>query len=179
MMPGRTKYGTYIKSTTVYVPSSELGLFHPPLSPASVPLPPEPKGGGTLACGWGVGGVPIPTTGEKLSSLPTLWLDVSATLLYTRRNGLIAPSNKEGWYHMQSSNVLWVQEQEGDLNSDLLWSPQILMKRCYHYTGEGQQFSWNLGWELTLHPSQYPLFFLFPVITVSINANPWSSTIRV
>ncbi len=35
-----------------------------PLSPASVPLHPEPKGGGgTLACGWGVGGVPIPTTG--------------------------------------------------------------------------------------------------------------------
>ncbi len=28
--------------------------------------PPEPKvGGGSLACGWGVGGVPIPTTGEK------------------------------------------------------------------------------------------------------------------
>jgi len=35
-----------------------------PLSPASVPLPPEP-GGGTLACGGGVGGVPIPTPGEK------------------------------------------------------------------------------------------------------------------
>ncbi len=28
--------------------------------------PPEPKeGGGTLACGFGVGEVPIPTTGEK------------------------------------------------------------------------------------------------------------------
>ncbi len=35
-----------------------------PLSPASVPLPPEP-GGGALACGWGVGGVPIPATWEK------------------------------------------------------------------------------------------------------------------
>ncbi len=54
----------YIKSTTVYVPSSELGLYQP-LSPASVPLPPEPGGGGTLACRRGVGGVPIPTTGEK------------------------------------------------------------------------------------------------------------------
>ncbi len=36
-----------------------------PLSPASVPLPPEPGEGGTLARGWGVGGVTIPTTGEK------------------------------------------------------------------------------------------------------------------
>ncbi len=34
-------------------------------SSASVPLPPEMGGGGTLACGWGVGGVPVPTTGEK------------------------------------------------------------------------------------------------------------------
>ncbi len=32
------------------------------------------RGGTTLACGWGVGGVPIPTTGEKLSNLPTLWV---------------------------------------------------------------------------------------------------------
>ncbi len=44
--------------------------LQPPLSPASVSLPPEPKGGGgTLARGWGVWGVPIPTTGEKLSTL--------------------------------------------------------------------------------------------------------------
>jgi hypothetical protein len=37
------------------------------LPPPSVPLPPEPTrgGGGTLACVCGVGGVPIPTTGEK------------------------------------------------------------------------------------------------------------------
>ncbi len=44
------------KSTTVYVPSSELGLSHPPFSPASVPLPPEPKGGGHTRLrvrGWG------------------------------------------------------------------------------------------------------------------------------
>jgi len=33
---------------------------------------PEP-GGGALACGWEVGGVPISTTGKKLSTLPTLW----------------------------------------------------------------------------------------------------------
>ncbi len=43
-----------------------------PLSPASVPLPPEPKRGEHTRMrvrGWGV---PIPTTGEKLSTLPTL-----------------------------------------------------------------------------------------------------------
>ncbi len=28
-----------------------IGTLPPPLSPASVPLPPEPKGGGILACG--------------------------------------------------------------------------------------------------------------------------------
>jgi hypothetical protein len=34
-------HNVYIKSTTVYVPSSKLGLYQPLLSPASVPLPPE------------------------------------------------------------------------------------------------------------------------------------------
>ncbi len=34
------EHKVHIKSTTVYVPSLELGL-----SPAIVPLPPEPKGG--------------------------------------------------------------------------------------------------------------------------------------
>ncbi len=52
-----------------------------------------------------------------------------------------------------------VQEQKGDLNADLLWSAQILMKRCNHYTSEGHQFTCNLGWELTLHTSHS--FFIF------------------
>jgi hypothetical protein len=52
-----------MSSTTVFVPSLELGLSHP-FSPQNQ------RGGGTLACGLGVGGVPIPTTGEKFS---TLW----------------------------------------------------------------------------------------------------------
>jgi hypothetical protein len=45
-----TKY-IFIKSTTVYVPSSELGLSHP-LSRRRVCPPPGTKGGGggTLAC---------------------------------------------------------------------------------------------------------------------------------
>jgi hypothetical protein len=41
-----------------------IGTLPTPLSPASAP-PPRTGGGGTIACGWGVGGVPIPTTGEK------------------------------------------------------------------------------------------------------------------
>jgi hypothetical protein len=56
---GQWGWGTnyiHIKSTTVYVPSLELRLSHPPLSPASVPLPPEPKVGGHTRVwvrGWG------------------------------------------------------------------------------------------------------------------------------
>jgi hypothetical protein len=59
---------TYLKSTTVYVHWSELGLSHPLSRPS-----PRTKGWGTLTCGWGVRGFPIPTTGEKLSTLPTLY----------------------------------------------------------------------------------------------------------
>jgi hypothetical protein len=44
----------------------ELGLSHAPhLSPASVPLPTEPKGGMHTRLRVGGGGVPNPTTGEK------------------------------------------------------------------------------------------------------------------
>jgi hypothetical protein len=50
------------------------------LSPASVPLPPELGGGGTLACGLGESQFPIPTTLEKkLGTLPTLWVRHSGT----------------------------------------------------------------------------------------------------
>ncbi len=59
----------------------------PSISPASVPLSPDPKGGSTLAQGWGVGGVPIPATGENLSKLyllrgqdpPTVFVEVKIT----------------------------------------------------------------------------------------------------
>ncbi len=51
-----------------------IGTLPPPLSPASVPSPRNQRGGGrgTFPCGWGIGGVTIPTTGEKISTLPTL-----------------------------------------------------------------------------------------------------------
>ncbi len=65
-----TKY-VYIKSTSVYVPSSELGLSNPSLvsDSASVPLPPNPgeRGHNRLQVrGWGV---PIPTTAIKSLAL--------------------------------------------------------------------------------------------------------------
>ncbi len=44
-----------------------------PLAASESALPPEPKGGGHTRLrlkGWGS---PIPTTGETLSTLPTLW----------------------------------------------------------------------------------------------------------
>ncbi len=56
---------------SVYVLSSELGLSHP-FSGQRVCPSPQNQRGGPLACGWGVWGVPIPTTGEKLSTLSTL-----------------------------------------------------------------------------------------------------------
>jgi hypothetical protein len=50
-----------------------IGTLPTPLSPASVPLPPEPEGAHLPAeGGGGGGGVPNPTTREKLSTLPTL-----------------------------------------------------------------------------------------------------------
>jgi hypothetical protein len=58
----------YSVHSVQYVPASEMGPPppSPPLPQASVPLPPGTKrGAGTLACGLGGGGVPIPTTGEK------------------------------------------------------------------------------------------------------------------
>ncbi len=62
-LAGGTRY-IYMQSTTVYVPSSELGLPQP-LSLKRVFPPPHQRVGGTLACGCGGWGVPIPTIGEK------------------------------------------------------------------------------------------------------------------
>jgi hypothetical protein len=60
-----TKY-IYIQSTTVYVPSSELGLSHPPLSPVSVPLP---LGGCKTLVGIGGWGIPNPHDWRKSLAL--------------------------------------------------------------------------------------------------------------
>jgi hypothetical protein len=80
--PPGTKYVQYIEYHSV-CPLVGTGTLPPPLSLASeCAPPPEPKGWGTLACGLGVGGVPIPTTGEKLSTLPTLCAPGLGALLF-------------------------------------------------------------------------------------------------
>ncbi len=66
-------------STTVSVPSSELGPQHP-LPPASVSLLSEWGEGHALACGWGGGRVPIRTNEEK--NLPLCLLCGAAYVLY-------------------------------------------------------------------------------------------------
>jgi hypothetical protein len=52
-----------------------IGTPPPPLPQACAPHLPGTTEGGRykLACVWGGGGVPIRTTGEKLSTLSTLW----------------------------------------------------------------------------------------------------------
>ncbi len=67
-----TKY-IYIKSTTVYVPSLELGLSPPPLSIASVQLPPRAIGGRAHSpAGEGLGKSQFRRLKKKLSTMPTL-----------------------------------------------------------------------------------------------------------
>jgi hypothetical protein len=49
---GPTAQSTYIyKEYHSLCPLVGIGTLPPPPSPASVPLPPDPKGEGTLACG--------------------------------------------------------------------------------------------------------------------------------
>jgi hypothetical protein len=65
----KTTMYIFIKSTTMYVPSSELGLSQLLSRQRVCPSPRNQRGGGGVhACGWRVVGVPIPTTGEKLST---------------------------------------------------------------------------------------------------------------
>jgi len=72
-----TKYvyiHTYIKSTTVYVPSSEFGLSQP-LSRQRVCLSPQNRGGegAHSPSGEGLGESQFRRLEKRLSTLPTLW----------------------------------------------------------------------------------------------------------
>ncbi len=62
----------------MYFPSSELGLSQPlaPVSPASVPLPPDPGGGGHSPAGEGLGESQFRRLEKKLSILATLCKEV-------------------------------------------------------------------------------------------------------
>ncbi len=105
----------------MYVPSSELGFSHP-LSRQRVCPSPWNQRGGTLACGWGVGGVPIPTTGDKLSTLPTLWFYFTCTYteLFDRENSIC---------------VLWIA-----INTHILQNPG---KDSYKIAQKAYIFSWG------------------------------------
>ncbi len=73
----RTKY-VNIKSTTVYVPASEMGLSQP-LSRQRVCPSPQSRGeGGTL--GEGLGKSQFRRLEKRLSTLPALWYCVSVPL---------------------------------------------------------------------------------------------------
>ncbi len=71
---GRTKsQSTYIFRVPQCVfPRRNWDSPTPCLASELFPSPRTKGGGGTLARGQGIGGVPIPTTEEKLSTLPTL-----------------------------------------------------------------------------------------------------------
>jgi hypothetical protein len=76
-----TKY-VYIKSTTVYVPSSELGLSQP-LSRQRVCPSPHNRGVGAHSPGGeGLGESQYRRLEKKLSTLPTLWAHCTAFTLF-------------------------------------------------------------------------------------------------
>ncbi len=67
-----TKY-VYIKSTTVYIPSSELGLSQPLSRQLVCPSPRNQRGGGAhSSAGEGLGEYQNRRLEKKLSTLPTL-----------------------------------------------------------------------------------------------------------
>ncbi len=72
------------------MPLVGIGTLPTPYSRASVPLPPETGGGGTLACGWGVGGSSNSDEGHTLwysLYVRTLWWERSGALLWLFNNG--------------------------------------------------------------------------------------------
>jgi hypothetical protein len=79
----RHKVRTYKEYHSV-CPSSELGLSQPLSRQRVFPSPQKQGGGGTLACGWGVGGSPNSDEGRTLwysLYVRTLWLSPSQKVI--------------------------------------------------------------------------------------------------
>ncbi len=81
-------------------PSSELGLSQPLSRQRVFPSPQKQGGGGTLACGWGVGGSPNSNEGH------TLWYSLYVRTLWSESNVTLTPFGPiEGqkWFFQISS----------------------------------------------------------------------------
>ncbi len=68
-----TKYAYLYKEYYNVCPFVGIGTLPTPLSPASVPLPPEPGGGAHSPGGEGLGESQFRGLEKKLSTLPALW----------------------------------------------------------------------------------------------------------
>jgi hypothetical protein len=96
----RIGVGTYHKVRTYkeyhsVCPSSEMGLSQPLSHQRVFPSPQKQGGGGTLACGWGVGGSPNSDEGH------TLWYS-----LYVRTLWQIRYITKEYWIGWRGTRAL-------------------------------------------------------------------------
>ncbi len=73
----------FLQYETVWPTLVGIGTLPPPLSPASVPLPPEPGGGGAHSpAGEGLGESQFRRLEKKLSTLPTLWVQYTTQWLH-------------------------------------------------------------------------------------------------
>ncbi len=108
------KLNTYKEYHSV-CPLVGIGTLPPPLSPASVPLPPEPKGGGggALACGWGAGGVPTDDWRKILAFCllcgPIPWIFAFHTV-YRRIKVSMHSVSTSHW--TGNMNACWTQHKE-------------------------------------------------------------------
>ncbi len=85
-----------------------IGTLLPHLSPASVPLPRYQRGG-SLACGWGVEGVPITTTGEKAehSAYSVHWNICKVIKMFVKKTHIFsAKTQKHLWFPSFNKSIV-------------------------------------------------------------------------